>query len=93
MITPEQHPLLDSLKQRLGNLEAALLAGDPEMKNHLREIHKSCIAHEELVHLLSDEDIATMMGAQQILTNTVLAQAVAKKTATKKTAGLTMGDL
>jgi hypothetical protein len=74
-------------------LETALLAGDPAMKTHLREIHKATIVHEELVHLLSEEDIAIMMTAQQQLTNTVLAVEMKKKAASKKTASLGMADL
>lgn len=91
--TPQQSAIL----QRLGLLEEALLAQDPEMPRHLGEIHRLLITHEELTHLLSDEQIAIVMSAQQIQTNTTLVASVTgtagKKAAAKKAAGLTLGDL
>lgn len=85
------------LLQRLGYLEEALLTKDPAMKGHIGEIHKLLIGYEELVHLLSNEEIAVLMTAQQIQTNTSL---IANTTTTKakassaaKTAKLSLGDL
>lgn len=89
-------PQHDQIKQRLGYLEEALLAQDPRMKDHLKEIHKLMITHEELVHLLTDEEIAKIMSAQQVVTNTTLVAATtgskAKSTANKKLANLSLGD-
>lgn len=58
--------------ERLQLLEDALIAKDPMMKVHLGEIHKNLIQYEELVHLLTDDQIGIMMAAQQNHTNTVL---------------------
>jgi hypothetical protein len=83
--------------QRLGYLEECLIAQDPKMKDHLREIHKLMISHEELVHLLPDSEIAKIMTGQQIITNTTLVAATTgtgkKATSTKKATGLSLGDL
>jgi hypothetical protein len=90
-------PQHDQIMQRLAYLQEAMVAQDPQIKGHLKEIHRLMITHEELVHLLSDDDIAKIMGAQQVVTNTTLVAALSgtkgKATASKKAAGLSMGDL
>lgn len=91
--TPQQVTIL----QKLSLVEEALLTQDPRMRDHLKEIHKLLIGYEELTHLLTDEQIAVIMGAQQIQTNTsLIAATTGKKAATgvaKKAAKLGMGDL
>lgn len=87
----------DAILQRLDALEQALLAQDPEMPKHLGEIHRLLITHEELTHLLSDEQIAVIMGAQQLQTNTTLVASTAsgagKRAAAKKAATMSLLDL
>lgn len=91
--TPQQ----DQIQQRLAYLEQALNDRDPLMKEHLKEIHKLLVQHEELVHLLSEDEIAKIMQGQQILTNTTLVAAVtapkARAATAKKAANLSLGDL
>lgn len=91
------NPQYDACLTRLAALEEALLSQDPLMKGHLKEIHKLLISHEELVHLLSDEQISQIMAAQQVVTNTSLAAVVVASSkspsAGKKAAKLTLGDL
>lgn len=91
------NPIHFELLDRLAQLEAALLARDPLMKTHLGAIHKSLVQHEELVHLLSDEEIGKIVGAQQQHTNTTLAAEVSSKAgkakAANRTAQLGLGDL
>lgn len=95
--TEEHSPQMLDLLQRLQYLESAMLEQDPRMPDHLKEIHKSLITHEELVHLLSEEQIGKIMQAQQLHTNTTLIAATSTKSgkaaAAKKSAGLTLGDL
>ena len=83
--------------ERLQQLEEALLNRDPMMKQHLLEIHKQLIGYEELVHLLSDEQIGIIMAAQQLHTNTVLTSSAATPTGKKRVsaaaAKLTINDL
>jgi hypothetical protein len=91
------NPVHAACLQRLADLEAALQAKDPMMKNHLLEIHKQLISYEELVHLLKDEQIGIIMAAQQVHTNTVLigstSTASGKKKAAAAAAKLTISDL
>lgn len=89
------NPIHLTVHNRMLELEAALLAKDPMIKNHLAEIHKHLIQYEEIVHLLSDEEIQGIMRAQQVQTNTALvAEAKPKsKGAQTKAAKLQMDDL
>lgn len=90
-------PQYQALQQRLGFLEESLTTQDPLMKGHLKEIHKMLVQHEELVHLLSEDEIAKIMQGQQVITNTVLVAAVTAKSAkagnARKAAQLSLGDL
>lgn len=97
VVAVQNSPQLDSLLQRLSYLETALNEQDPMMRNHLKEIHSTLIQHEELVHLLDDEQIAIIMQGQQVITNTTLVAAVtapkARAANAKKAAQLSLGDL
>lgn len=76
-ITPE-HPKLKELLPKLDALEKALLANDPKMPGHLKEIHKYLIQFEELAHLLSETDIAKILDAQQKIVGIKLAEETKK---------------
>lgn len=95
--SPQQSPQYEQIQQRLGFLETALNEQDPRIKDHLKEIHKMLIQYEELVHLLSEEEIGKILQGQQVITNTTLVAAVTAKSAkagnTKKAAQLSLGDL
>lgn len=85
------------LMTRMGQLDEALLARDPMMKMHLGAIHKQLIQYEELVHLLTDEQIGHIVKAQQVHTGTVLAAEIktpsGKAKLVARTAKLGMSDL
>ena len=49
---------------RLGLMRERLLQQDPMLPVHLAAIHGALIQYEELVHLLSDEDIKTLVAGQ-----------------------------
>lgn len=89
-----QHELLLA---KLAAVEDALASGDPRMKDHLKESHRLLISHEELAHLLSVDQIAGLMAAQQKHVNTILVGSMTgktgKTTANKKATGLSLGDL
>lgn len=89
------NPVHLTVHNRMLELEQAMLNKDPMMKNHLAEIHKHMIQHEEIVHLLSDEEIAKIMRAQQQQTGVALVHEVKPKSKTTqaKAAKLQMDDL
>jgi len=88
MLTTEQKPALagtisqdtmQKLQTALTSLESALLAKDPEMRNHLRESHRLLINYPETVHLLEDSEIATLLDAAQKIMLTNIVSEPAKK--------------
>mgnify|MGYP003533419771 FL=1 len=47
---------------RIAHIAANLIQQDPLLPTHLAAIHSSLIQYEELVHLLSDEEIKTFVA-------------------------------
>jgi len=79
---PEQ--ILLELRLKMGSLEAALLAKDPEMPNHLRESHRLLITYPESVHLLDDNEIHCLIEAAEEHTKVKIVQEAAKGKGTRK---------
>lgn len=94
--SPPLHPKLAELLPKLKQLEDALLASDPQMPVHLKEIHKYLIQYEELAHLLSEEQIAVILEGQQRRVGIILATETRKGTggsSAKNLKGVTADDL
>jgi len=69
---------------RIKEIGDKLTQQDPLLPVHLAAIHSTCIQHEELVHLLSDEEIRTLVAGQQKHAGMQLVkEATVKKTAPK----------
>jgi hypothetical protein len=64
---------------RLAAVESKLKEVDPQLGDHMKAIHKSLLAHEELVHILPDDRIAVLMAGMQKYKNIQLVEATAKK--------------
>lgn len=75
---PVKHPKLEEFLPKLDMLEKSLLANDPKMPGHLREIHAYLIQYEELAHLLSEEQIAVILDGQQKKLGVILAEETKK---------------
>ena len=69
-----EHPKLQELLPKLDALEKSLLSADPLMPTHLKEIHKYLIQFEELAHLLTEDQIAVILEAQQKKLGIILAE-------------------
>lgn len=91
---PPAHPKLAELEGKLSQLEASLLANDPKMPTHLREVHAYLIQFEELSHLLKEEQIAVILDGQQRKVGIILAEETTKaKKTTKIKGGIGADDL
>lgn len=51
--------------QRIEEIGAKLTEQDPLLPTHLAAIHRSLLEYEELVHVLSDEQIRTLIAGQK----------------------------
>jgi hypothetical protein len=49
---------------RIQQIQESLLKADPLLPVHLSAIHSALIQYEELVHLLSDEEIKSLVAGQ-----------------------------
>lgn len=86
------HPKLAELLPKLNALEASLLATDPQMPVHLKEIHKYLLQFEELSHLLSEDQIAIILEGQQKKLGVVLAEETKAKAKSGKIKGGVSAD-
>lgn len=69
--------ILDRLESSLASLDAALLAKDPMMPQHLRNTHALLVSYPETVHLLDDAEVAKIIDAAEIHTKTEIVKAAA----------------
>ena len=85
----------EMLLSRISQLEAALLANDPQMPGHLREIHKFLAEQPELLHVLQPEEIGVTMQAMQKYTGIALVQDKIKTPAARggKAPKITVDDI
>ena len=74
---PENIPLNDLL-QYISSLRHDLTSENPQIEMYMSIIHKKMVEYPELVHLLSDEDIAVVYQAALKQSNTVLIKQKAK---------------
>ncbi len=91
MTTTANSDALDFAKltvlERLSQIEAKLKEQDPALPQHMTEIHKTLLAHEELVHVLTDSQIHTLMAGMQKYKSIQLVEAAVKKPAASGTRG------
>lgn len=80
----ENFELLD-VAGRIEQISAKLLENDPMLPIHLASIHKALIANEELVHLLSDEQVKQLIAGQKKHVNVQLVKEITttKRASTK----------
>ena len=81
----------EQLKEKVTALQEALLAAHPTMPVLLRDIHQQLKADEEIVTVLSDEEIGIIVNGLQKQTQTVIINSIVKKGAGKKK--ITLADL
>lgn len=86
---------IEQLQEKVASLQSALLAQHPAMPGMLREIHTQLKADAELVTLLSEEEIGTIVSGLMRQTQTqIVTGTAAKAAATKKLkSGITLDDI
>lgn len=90
VIPPE---VMKGLEESLGSLEQSLLARDGKIPNHLAEIHRYLISFPETNVLLEDDEIETLIKAQQEHTRVVIIAETTKGKGGGKKSKITADDL
>lgn len=80
-------------REKLAQLEEAMLAKTPNMPTLLRDIHRELKADPDIVTLLSDEECSILVNGLKQQTKTVIATKAVKKGSSKPLKNLTVGDL
>lgn len=92
----EPNELLEACLVQVAALEQCLLDSKPELKTAMREINDQLRQFPELVHLLSDEQIAPIYKARMQLTGVEVSVTKSKKKGKSKgllPTGESLGDL
>jgi hypothetical protein len=74
--------MISVILPKINILREALLAQAPEIANHLKEINEDLRQYPDLVHLLSDDDIAPIYSAIMEQSNVEITAKAAKKKTT-----------
>lgn len=74
----------NTIAGRLKELESALLKDDPEYRTHLAAIHKAVREQEELVHILSDAQLAVIFDGLKKFTGASLIKEMVEKPTRRK---------
>lgn len=64
---------------RLAKVETMLTTSDPMLPVHMKHIHSNLQKYEELVHILTDDQIHTLMAGMSRFRGISLAKEVASK--------------
>jgi hypothetical protein len=83
----------EQLREKVASLQTALLKANPRMPVLLREIHTQLKSDEELVTILSDEEVGIIVTGLQRQTNAVILATVAKKGTGKALKKTTVDDI
>lgn len=82
--TPSNHPLA----MEFAELEAALLAADPDFRNQLRNVHRHLGKEPELVTMMSEQEIQMIVRGLVELANSEIVEPAKAKSVKKATADM-----
>lgn len=85
--------VLDRLQLAQNNLATALLARDKDIPTHLSEIHRLLITYPETTLLLDDDEILTLIKAQEHHTQVVIVAETVKGKGGGKRTKISVDDL
>lgn len=80
------------VREKLAQLEAALLAGTPNMAFLLRDIHRTLKSDPDVVTILSEAEVSILVNGLKKQTNTEIAVAAVKKNPKKSMKSMGVSD-
>lgn len=83
----------EQIIQRIDTLQQQLREGSPNYESSLHTIHQALRKDEEIVHLLSDEQIGVIVEGLAKKKNIVIATEKAKSTKKDSLKGVSINDL
>lgn len=89
-LTPELRLAQQGVFEKLEKISAGLKAHDPMVEMHCKHIRQALSEHEELVHLLSDEQAQTLFAGMKSYINVQLVKEASK---TRSKGKVTADDL
>lgn len=81
---PSPLTTVDEIHQRIADLQLELDKASPGIATHLFKIHKDLGGSPELLHILSEDEIATIAKGLQVQSQVQLVTAKAKAPSTRK---------
>lgn len=90
---PEAMTESEQILQRIGELEKLLLTGHPQLGMELARIHKNVAEQPELLHILSDEQIALIVKAQSRIAQIEILTEKVSKSSSKPKKTVTLDDI
>lgn len=81
------------VREKLAQLEEALISATPNMPTLLRDIHRSLKADPDVVTILTEEECCILVKGLKKQTSTEIATSAVKKKPKKALKNLTVSDL
>jgi len=92
-VTTIQSSQAYEIREKLMQLEQALLTADPDMPKYLRTIHRQLKDDAELVTILTEEECSILVRGLKKQTGTEIATKAATKPAKKSLKLISLADL
>lgn len=89
-LSPELRLAQQQVFERLDKISAGLKTHDPLVEHHCKNIRATLLEHEELVHMLSDEQAQTLFAGMKSYINVQLVKEASK---TRSKGKVTADDL
>jgi hypothetical protein len=90
-MSPTPLTAADQIIAKIADLQQQLQVNAPGYESLLHQIHVALHKDEELVHLLTPEQVGTIVAGLSKKKNVVISAAIAKKSTNKKLSTLTLG--
>jgi len=85
--TPVPLTSLEQLQEKISRMQSMMIADNPNFETLLREIHITLHKNEDLVHMISEEEIGKIVSGLAKKERVVIAEAMSKSKQGKTSKG------